>query len=198
MLHVVCGILPHLTESCPHALNILRLLAGLKKSQRVCSRHDNCCFFSFKHWSINRRTALEIQTARYIIEGRPVSVNSVPHAKGARQAFQATTIGPYKQSVAIQMRSQGLLLCANRWLIGIATFDFPHNLRTDPDNFVKYLQDAIADVHGIDDSRFASFWPFARFKREGAIEYRTHLQLASLPIKPRAPDIERVIKVLNL
>ena len=96
------------------------------------------------------------------------------------------------------MRPQGLLRTEGRHFLGIATFDFPHNVRaTNPDNFVKYLQDAIADAHGVDDKIFASFWAFARFRNKGAKEYRTILEVASFPSRPIAPDIESVMKVLR-
>lgn len=140
-----------------------------------------------------------IYIGRYTIEGKAVSVNSVPHGHvGARRAFQAKVIDPWKETIAVQMKSQGLIYCEGRTLLGIATIHLPHNTRTDADNFVKYLQDGAAKTLGVDDSAFASFWAFLKQKRDGAIDYRTELEILAFPHKIAAPKATEVAKLFRV
>lgn len=134
----------------------------------------------------------------YIIEGKAISVNAVPHVKGRRQAFQREHIDPWKESIAVQMKSQGLIYCEGRTLLGIATIHLPHNNRADADNYIKYLQDGAAKTLGVDDRAFASFWAFLKQKKDGATDYRVELELIGFPHKitaPKATDVAKLFKV---
>lgn len=136
--------------------------------------------------------------ASYIIEGKPVSVNAVPHVKGSRQAFQREYIDPWKESIAVQMKSQRLINCEGRILLGIATIHLPHNNRADADNFVKYLQDGAAKTLGVDDRAFASFWAFVKQKVDGAKDYRVEMEILAFPYKITAPSSGDVAKLFRV
>jgi len=135
---------------------------------------------------------------QYEILGKAVSVNSVAHARGYRQASQRVTINPWKESIIIQMKAQGCQPCTSEWLLGIATIHMPHNNRADADNYIKYLQDGVAEALQIDDGRFASFWVFLKKKSDGATEYKTELSVLEFREKITAPDPKAVAKLFKV
>jgi Holliday junction resolvase RusA-like endonuclease len=114
--------------------------------------------------SIDTRAPAAVEVLRVDLPLLPPTVNHMyrPIGRGGRKALTDEAVS-FREHVALAVRGQAVppagALVLSLWL------DFPNRRRTDGDNRIKALQDAIALACGFDDSRFVEWHVYSAVVR---------------------------------